>query len=275
MPIPLTAKPYDWTPSCLAEIEGAPVFTFRTGTLEDKHTFQFQCDVEGLVRYSVPEMRRSIIDELRRGWTSADMAHNITRLEAYWNALDELEAANTEYMRQCRDILAETPDGENPVLPPAPVLDFPEDEAGDLDVIVDTVRNSSAKLKWMNACNNRHSAQYPRVLLRILLKKTTLDVELARAAGIIESHACEELIEALEAFSAEHKIERGLASLELLIEAQMALALRKDEEKNSSAPRSGDTAPKISGRGTSKSRSSARSNSRANSAKGTGKASSA
>lgn len=246
MSIPLTASTEEFTPACMADLEGAPVFTFRHATVLDKHEFHNVAIAEGLMQHTDAALREAIVGELRRLLGSDELEQKITRLEAYWQANDELRSAQEMHRQQVIEILEAAEEGEEPDLPPAPVLDFPEDQVADLEAMVAEVRRHSPKVNGMLADNHRFQTFYPRILLRMFLVSSTLPVRLQRRGKLITPEACEELLEALGAAAADAGIEPDAAVSELLVKSLLAFALKKDEEKNSSSPRSGSTPPKSS-----------------------------
>lgn len=240
MSIPLTASTEAFTPECMAEIEGAPSFTFRHATVLDKHEFHSIAIAEGLMQHTDADLRETIIGELRRMFESDGLERNITQLEAYWQSNDELRSAQEQHRQQVMEILSAAEEGTEPKLPPAPVLDFPEDRIADLEAMVAEVRRHSPKVNGMLADNHRFQTFYPRILLRMFLTGTTLPVKLQRRGKLITAESCEELLEALAEAAGE---EADAAISQLLVQALLAFALRKDEEKNSSSPRSDITSP--------------------------------
>lgn len=243
MSIPLTASTESFTPECMAEIEGAPSFTFRHATVLDKHEFHSIAIAEGLMQHTDADLREAIVGEIRRLFESEGLEQNITQLEAYWQANDELRSAQDQHRQQVMEILAEAEEGAELELPPAPVLDFPEDRIADLEAMVAEVRRYSPKVNGMLADNHRFQTFYPRILLRMFLTGTTLPVKLVRRGKLITAESCEELLEALAEVAGE---QADAATSQLLVKALLSFALRKDEEKNSSSPRSGSTPPKLS-----------------------------
>jgi hypothetical protein len=240
MSIPLTASTEAFTPECMAEIEEAPSFTFRHATVLDKHEFHSIAIAEGLMQHTDADLRETIIGELRRMFESDGLERNITQLEAYWQSNDELRSAQEQHRQQVMEILSAAEEGTEPELPPAPVLDFPEDRIADLEAMVAEVRRHSPKVNGMLADNHRFQTFYPRILLRMFLTGTTLPVKLQRRGKLITAESCEELLEAL-AEAAGKEAEAAIS--QLLVKALLAFALRKDEEKNSSSPRSDITSP--------------------------------
>lgn len=243
MSIPLTASTEAFTPDCMAEIEGAPSFTFRHATVLDKHEFHSIAIAEGLMQHTDADLRETIVGEMRRMFESDGLEQNITQLEAYWQANDELRSARDQHRQQAMAILEAAEEGAEVELPPEPVLDFPEDRIADLEAMVAEVRRHSPKVNGMLADNHRFQTFYPRILLRMFLSSTTLPVKLQRRGKLITAESCEELLEALSEVAGD---DADTATSQLLVKALLAFAMRKDEEKNSSSPRSGSTAPKQS-----------------------------
>lgn len=270
MSIPVTASTYEWTPNCLSEVEGAPVFVFRHATRRDKHEHDPMKRRARLFLHGPQKLRDVTVSELRKLFNSDGMEQNVTRLEAYWAAVDEFRSASSAYMRLTQEILRDADGDETVELPDPPVLEFDAEESDKLDAIVEEVRRYSDELAALESDNERFAIMYPRLLLRWLLVSTSLDIELPRQNGLIGDETAERVIELLDNFAVEHGVNRNVAASELLVEAQAAFYLRGDEEKNSSAPRSGSTPRKSSTRGASKSRASAKSKTRASTAKASG-----
>jgi len=242
--IPLTASTETFTPECMAEIEGAPTFTFRHATVLDKSNFAINLTAENIKFHGKDAIRERVLSELRRLFEGDGLERNITRLEAYWQADDELELAYAEYRQQVIAILSNVQEGdEKPELPPPPVIDFPEDEIAGLELMLAQVNEHSELLNLMTAQNLRYRIMHPRLLLRMLLVETSLDVPLKRRQGLIVSEACEQLIDALMKAATELGADPDEAVSQLFVKAQMAFALTRDEEKNSSSPRSDITSP--------------------------------
>lgn len=242
--IPLTASTETFTPECMAEIEGAPRFTFRHATVLDKSNFAINLTAEKIKIHSPEIIREKIISELRRLFESEHLERNITRLLAFWQADDELEVAYSAYRQQVIAILSEVQDGdEKPELPPEPVLDFPADEIPGIELMLAQVNEHSEILNLMAAQNLRYRIMHPRLLLRMLLVDTSLDVPLKRRDGVILPEICEQIIEATMAAARSLGADPDEAVSQLFLKAQMAFYLSGEEEKNSSSPRSDTTSP--------------------------------
>jgi hypothetical protein len=246
MSIPLTASTEAFTPPSMAEVEGAPSFTFRHATVLDKHHFHRIAVAEGLMQHNDEEVREAIISELRLRFDSEGLEQNITGLQSMWQAIDELQAARRIHREQCLEILQAAEEGDTPELPPEPELEFDLERQQALEDLIAEVRRHSDRVNMMLADNMWYGNMFPRILLRMFLKTTTLPVELKRRHNILTAEACEELIEKLADVAREAGVDDDRAVSELLVEATLAFALRKDEEKNSSSPRSGITNRKSS-----------------------------
>lgn len=244
--IPITASTESFTPACMAEIEGAPSFTFRHATELDRYEFAIACTAEGLKSHNQEKVRETIVSELRRLFEGEGLERNITRLEAYWQAGDDLAAAQSEHRKQVVAILKGAKDGEKPELPEAPVLDFPKDEIAGIDLMLAQVNEHSEMLSLMAAQNVRYSLLYPRVLLRMLLVSTTLPVQIQRRGDIITPACGEEILATLGKEAKRLGVDPEKAKSELLAQAGMAFVLTEDEEKNSSSPPSDTTSPEQS-----------------------------
>lgn len=244
MSIPLTASTESFTPECMAEIEGAPAFTFRHATVLDKSNFAINLTAENIKIHGKDAIRDKILTELRRLFEGEGLERNITRLEAYWQADDELELAYAEYRQQVGAILSDWKEGdEKPELPPEPKIDFPADEIAGLELMIAQVNEHSEMLNLMTAQNLRYRIMHPRLLLRMLLVETTLDVPLKRRNGLILPEVCEQIIEALMRAASDAGADQNEAVSQLFLKAQMSFYLTGDEEKNSSSPRSVTTSP--------------------------------
>lgn len=112
MSIPLKATTYEHALPCLSEVEGAPVLTFRHATRMDKHAFQDLAMSERLLAHSTESLRKAVIEELKVGWNSENLAHNITRLEALWDAQDSLAEAMKQHRKICLEMAREADEGE-------------------------------------------------------------------------------------------------------------------------------------------------------------------
>ena len=241
MSIPVTASIEAFTPACLKEIEDAPTFVFRHATVLDKQKFHRVAIAEGLMRHDDDTVRDVTVEELRQLFEGEGIEENITQLQAYWQALDELKQAESIHRQQCIQILRAAEDGGQPEMPPAPELEFPADRAQALNEMMQEVRRHSRRLTVMLADNVDYSTRFPRILLRMFLTSTTLPVQVKRRDKIITEICCEEIIEALSAFAGKHGVDEDEAVSELLTKAMLSFALQRDEEKNSSSPLSGIT----------------------------------
>lgn len=230
----------------MAEIKGAPAFTFRHATVLDKYEFGINCTAENLKRHGIDAIRETILSELRRLFEGDGLARNITRLEAYWQASDELEAAMKEHRSQVIEIMSDAQDGVAPTLPPEPVMDFPQDEIAALNLMLAQVNEHSDMLSLMAAQNLRYEVMYPRMLLRMFLVSSTLSAKIQRRGELITPASCEEVLSALHAECKRLGVDSEVATSQLMISALMAFSLTLDEEKNSSAPRSDITSPALS-----------------------------
>lgn len=240
MSIPVTASTEAFTPACMAEIEGAPTFRFRHATVLDKTRFHELKAVARLSSHSAEDMREAVVHELRKRFTSDGMEANITRLTAYWAAIDEHEEALKAYRQQVIEILTQAGDGEKPELPPAPELEFDKGEMIELNALVDQVERESDLYAAMRLDNIRFEVGYPRLLLRMFLTETSLPVDLKRDRdGILTPDAAEAVIEAVAKAARAADVSADQAVAELLLQATISLTITGDEEKNSSSPRSG------------------------------------
>lgn len=247
MSIPLTASTDPFTPKCMAEIEGAPSFTFRHGTVLDKNAFAIALTEEGITFHDDETIRDRIVSELRLMFESEDMERNITKMTAYWQALDDLSAARSEHAKHVLAILAEAEDGDElPELPPEPVFDFDEREARDIELLIAQVNEESAWLRLMRTQNLRYRIEYPALLMRMSIVGTSLPVELKRKHGLITKASIEELLLALRKAAEKAGVDPDLAESQLSAKAQMQFIVTEDEEKNSSSPRSDTTSPEQS-----------------------------
>lgn len=243
MSIPLTASTEEFTPECMAEIEGAPTFTFRHATVLDKSNFAINLTAENIKVHGKEVIRDRIRSETRRLFEGEGLERNLTRLDAYWQADDDFDVALSEHRQQVIEILSEAQEGETPELPPQPEFDFPADEIPGIELMLAQVNEHSEMLNLMTAQNLRYRIMHPRILLRMLLSSTTLDVSLKRRNGLILAEACEELIDATMKAARELGADPDEAVSQLFTKAQMAFYLTGDEEKNSSSPRSDTMSP--------------------------------
>jgi len=240
MSIPVTASTETESLPCMAEIEGAPTFTFRHATVLDKTRFHELRAMARLRQHSSEDLREVVIHELRKMFTSEGMEQNVTRLTAYWAAIDEHDSAMKEYRQQVMELLREAGDGDVPKLPPQPELDFPKAEIIELNAMVDQVERHSEIYASMLSDNIRFESGYPRLLMRMFLADTTLDVELKRdREGVLTPEAGEAVIEALAKAARKIKVDPDVAVREMLFKSVIAFTLTGDEEKNSSSPLSG------------------------------------
>ena len=246
MSIPVTASTEAFTPACMAEIEGAPSFTFRHATVLDKHRYPNLVIEAGLRHHSKEAVRDAIVAQLRAEYDSEGLEQNITKLTAYWAAVDEHQSAMQAHDAIVAQILDAHEGDEAPELPPAPELDFPEDDRAALDAMVDQICEESAPVRKMLAQNHWHSVMMPRLLLRMFLASTTLPVKLKKAGTVLTEESVEAVYDALGEFAAAHGVSAEVAVAEIEVQAFMSFRLTGDEEKNSSSPRSGSSAPKSS-----------------------------
>jgi hypothetical protein len=246
MSIPVTASTETFTPACMAEIEGAPTFTFRHATVLDKHRYPNLVIEAGLRHHPKEAVREAIIEQLRAEFDSEGLEQNITKLTAYWAAVDEYQSAMQKHEAIVAEIVSAHEGDDEPELPPKPKLDFPEADAAALDAMVDQVCEESAAVRKMLAQNHWHSVMMPRLLMRMFLTATSLPVKLKKAGPVLTEESVEAVYEALGAFAAEHGVPVDVAVAEVEVQAFMAFRITGDEEKNSSSPRSGSSAPKSS-----------------------------
>lgn len=248
MSIPVTASSEAFTPACMAEIEGAPTFIFRHAKVSDRLDFQRLIVEEGLKEYSEEDIREAAIIALREGFTSENMEHNITRIRAFWAAIDEFTSAMDAHDRIVDQIRAEHSGEGEPELPPAPVLDFPEDEARAVNELLADVEEAECArpMRKMRSANLKTRYMTQRLLLAMFLKSTSLPVKLTRNDGILSPESVEAVIEGLRKAAEAADVSADLATAQLSLRAAMTFRVDKDEEKNSSSPRSGSSAPKSS-----------------------------
>lgn len=247
MSIPLTASTESFTPECMAGMEGAPSFTFRHATELDRYEFGINITAEGLKSHSQEKVRGTILSELRRLFEGEGLERNITLLEAYWQADDDLVAAQAEHRKQVLAILSELKDDdEKPKLPPAPVSEFPQEHVAGIELMLAQVNEHSEILSLMAAQNLRYNLLYPRMLLRMFLVDSTLPVTMQRRGDVLTPACGEAVLTALAAEAKRLGVDPGTAQSELLSKAALCFTLTEDEEKNSSSPPSGSTSPKRS-----------------------------
>jgi hypothetical protein len=224
----------------MAEIEGAPTFRFRHATVLDKTRFHEVKAIAKLRNHSAEDMREVVLHELRKLFRSEGMEQNVTKLTAYWAAIDEHESALKAYRQQVIEILTEAGEGEKPDLPPAPEVEFDKGEMIELNALVDEVERHSDIYAAMRLDNIRFEVGYPRLLLRMFLAETSLPVDLKRdREGVLTPEAGEAVIEALAKAARAADVSADQAVGELLLQATISLTITGDEEKNSSSPRSG------------------------------------
>jgi acyl CoA:acetate/3-ketoacid CoA transferase alpha subunit len=220
MSIPVTASTEAFTPASMAEVEGAPTFTFRHATVLDKTRFHELKAIARLRSHSAEEMRDVVMHELRKLFTSDGMEQNITKLTAYWAAIDEHEGAIKEYRQQVMELLRAAGDGEMPELPPEPVIDFPKGEIIELNALVDEVERHSEIYAAMRLDNIRFEAGYQRLLLRMFLTDTSLIADLKRdREGNLTEEAAVAVIEALAKAARAAGVDADVAVAELLFKA--------------------------------------------------------
>jgi len=252
MSIPVTASFEAFVPASMAEVEGAPSFTFRHATVLDKTRFHELKAMAKLRNHSAQDMRDVVLHELKKLFTSEGMAQNITRLDAYWAAIDEHEEAIKAYRKHIIELMQEADGGEKPEFPPEPELDFPKGDIIELNALVDEVERASDIYAAMRLDNIRFEVGYPRLLMRMFLTETTLPVDVKRDRdGNLTAESAEEVIEALAKAARAAGCDAEIAVQELLFKSVLAFTLTGDEEKNSSSPRSGISNPKSSASKTS------------------------
>ncbi len=246
MSIPLTASSEAFTPKCMAEIEGAPSFTFRHATVLDKNAFAIAMTEEGITFHSDEAIRDRIVSELRLMFESADMERNITRLQAYWQAVDDLSAARAEHANHVLAILSDMDDSAVPDLPPEPVFEFDEKEARDIELLIAQVNAESDWLRLMRTQNLRYRIEFPNLLIRMFVTGTSLPVDLKRKNDMLTRASAEQLLTALRKAAKDAGVDPDLAVSQLNAKAMMQFAVTEDEEKNSSSPLSDTTSPEQS-----------------------------
>jgi len=246
MSIPLTASTERFTPKCMAEMEEAPSFTFRHATVLDKNAFAIAMTEEGITFHSDEAIRDRIVSELRLMFESADMERNITRLQAYWQAVDDLNAARAEHASHVLAILSDMEDGAVPDLPPEPVFEFDEKEARDIELLIAQVNAESDWLRLMRTQNLRYRIEFPNLLIRMFVTGTTLPVDLKRKNDMLTKASAQQLLTALRTAAQGAGVDADLAVSQLNAKAMMQFAVTEDEEKNSSSPLSDTTSPEQS-----------------------------
>ncbi len=258
MSIPATADRERFTPPVLQDHfseEDPPLFKLRHGTVMDRQNIPIMMEAEGCQQYNDQDWREMILKEMRADWESEGLEQNITQLERLWEARDEYAEVMRQHIAACQVIVQETPEGEKPVMPEQPELDFEPEMADELDLMVEQVITNSRQLSHMSAMRRKWNITYPRLVLRMLLRSTKLETKLDRHAKVVTAESLEQMFVDLEkkAQELDPKIKPGKASIELLLHAQAMMYLSRDEEKNSSAPHTGATSQKPSTGTTSKS----------------------
>lgn len=246
MSIPLTAKTEAFTPKCMAEFEGAPTFTFRHGTVLDKNTFAIALSDEGIVFHSDEAIRARIVSELRLMFESEGMERNIARMEAYWQAADDLKAAYTDHNQQVLALLSEMKDGETVDLPPEPKFEFDEREARDIELLIAQINDESDFLRLMRKQNLRYRIEYPKLLMRMAIADTSLPVTIKLKDDLLTKACLTQMLDALRDEAKRLGVDPDMAEAQLQTKAMLQFTLTEDEEKNSSSPLSDTTSPEQS-----------------------------
>lgn len=85
-----------FTPSCLADTAGAPVFHLRAITWREEQYHRRLMREATLVQHSETAMRDAMRSELERLWTAEAFTRAIDTLEGYWQAVDSFKAEALE-----------------------------------------------------------------------------------------------------------------------------------------------------------------------------------
>jgi tellurite resistance protein len=226
-----------FTPSCLANTPGAPVFHLRTITWREEQYYKRLLREATLVQHSESEMRETMREELERLWTSEAFSRAIEVLEAYWQAVDSFALEKKENSDAAFDFADMA-------------------EIDDLDV---NLRRFSPKIARMVADNAEAADVLPLLFVAVAVARVDgLSDPLPYTGGFLSIDGAAAIMGQLKAVAGDNA---GTAWAELMVASIRRMRLSGEQEKNSESPLPSDTPPASSNTATApgKSRASERS----------------
>lgn len=247
--IPVEATSFLYIPECLADVEGAPTFRLRYGTRRDRHAYQDELNFQRIRSYSTEDIREAVIDEFRSKWASdeLDIDALADRIRAFYDDIDALDKAATEWVKECAEIEAENEGlvkaGKKPrEWPPRPQSDLDAVEREKISGLIEEIETASERLGRIRRDNNRRERMIRQISLALLLEETSMDVPLKRGRdGFLTDETLYALEDALEKqFSDDGQ---RAAFWQVGTQALLTFFLGKEEEKNSPSPSPGTSSP--------------------------------
>ena len=247
--IPVEASSLIYTPECLAGVGAAPTFRLRYGTRRDKHASQDEMNFRRVRNHSAEDIREAVIEEFRSKWASdeLDIDELAARIRAFYDDMDALEKAITDWLKECTEIETEneglTKAGKSlREFPPRPQSDIDAGERDKIAGLIEEIESASERIGRIRRDNNKRERLIRQVSLALLLEETSLAVPLKRDRdGMLTEatlFAIEDELEKL--FSGDGQ---RAAFWQLGTQAMMTLYLGREEEKNSQSPSPGTSSP--------------------------------
>lgn len=207
-----------FTPPALAELASPPVFLLRDGDRRARRDFRKMLLTEGLTTYAPDAVRAEARAGLRALWEPADAEQHIGRIEAYWHAADQANAA------------AGHDEEAEPAIDPA--------ERRLVEDLLSRLGQSWAPLRRMASANAMYAAEAPSVVLSTVLRGwESIDLRYCREDGVVSLDTLEGLENALGDVERAQGGKPGLAYAQLCEAALERLfpATAADVERPSSA----------------------------------------
>lgn len=217
----------DFTPDCLKDIEGAPVFTLRAATSREKRFHARLTREEGVTFHSDIAIRREIEAGLKAMWEDGDFEKFMPLIRQYWDDQDQFVAQ-----------LKEDPD-----------LKWEYDEITEKAVLelMEKVAKNWAPLRRMRADNADFGDMIIPLLCAVVVKSWKgLDTRRHLDRGYLTFEAAEAVLADLEKFASKNGISENTATTELFLAMSRRMNLIEEEEKNSESPSPSETVPPAS-----------------------------
>lgn len=207
----------------------APRFVLRTPTPRDKRFHQRLNNEEGLRHHSPEAIRAEILTGLKALWTEEQFAEHAPRIQAYWTELEDFQL-------QLRD---------------DPDLEWTFDPALEKSIngLISKVGQSWRPLRAMLADNAEFAEMSFVLMVAIVVKdfsNLTLKTPREMDRGYLTVDTAYAIRDALWALEDKHKLDKGVAWLELSAACTSRMYLDEDEEKNSESPSPSKTPPALS-----------------------------
>lgn len=222
-----------FTPEALEHLDTPPVFLLRTAKWADKVEINAQYAALSLVVHTPQAFRDATLDGLAGLYDAESADHGQARLKAYWDAIDDLEARQKQLVEQ-----REAADDEGKAKIDEQIaalnIDFPIEEARDLDALVDVISRTWAPIRAMNAEAMRFQAYSGRIIIAVLCSGWEgLETPFVPGGSMVDLDNLAAALDELTSLEKKRGLPEGIAVMQLQVKAMQLMRNTRDEVKNS------------------------------------------